>query len=215
VKPKRGRYVVFFFNIGLCWAVSFKRSRRELSIVVAEHRFMLKNYQNTNYTRFFTFLKFYFQQVKHSPKWMFSFNCVLGGSLYHQRAAAPGLAVFYLKWLWNGVKHTSIPTRFHTIYSYDGRLNQSAIQKGENTIFETNCVRASRFCQVAPSSRRWRVRQLSIAAAVWCRSVALRNRISEPNEIKAAGFFPLYEGCQFRAVNFFWGWLHHSILYAW
>jgi len=36
-----------FFKIGLCSAISFKRSRRELSIDVAEHRPMLKNYQNT------------------------------------------------------------------------------------------------------------------------------------------------------------------------
>jgi len=32
--------------------MSFKRSRRELSIDVAEHRSMLKNHQNTHYTRF-------------------------------------------------------------------------------------------------------------------------------------------------------------------
>jgi len=44
VKPKLGWYVfLLFFKIGLCSAISFKRSRRELSIDVAEHRFMSKN----------------------------------------------------------------------------------------------------------------------------------------------------------------------------
>jgi len=33
-----------FFQIDPCSAISFKRSRRELSIDVAEHRSMLKNY---------------------------------------------------------------------------------------------------------------------------------------------------------------------------
>jgi len=32
--------------------MSFKRSQRELSIDVAEHRSMLKNYRNTHYPRF-------------------------------------------------------------------------------------------------------------------------------------------------------------------
>jgi len=58
VKPKRVWCVVWlFFKIGLCSAVSFKRSRRELSIDVAEHRSMLKNYQNTHYHSFSFILK--------------------------------------------------------------------------------------------------------------------------------------------------------------
>jgi len=53
VKPKRGCYVFWlFFKIGLCSATSLKRSRRELSIDVAEHGSMLKNYQNTHYPCF-------------------------------------------------------------------------------------------------------------------------------------------------------------------
>jgi len=53
VKPKWGWYVFWlFFQIGLCSAMSFKRSRRELSIDVAEHRSMLKNYHKTHYPRF-------------------------------------------------------------------------------------------------------------------------------------------------------------------
>ena len=39
VKPKREWYVFWvFFQIGLCSAILFKRSRRELSIDVAQHR---------------------------------------------------------------------------------------------------------------------------------------------------------------------------------
>jgi len=38
--------------MGLCSAISFERSRRELSINVAEHGPMLKNYQNSHYPRF-------------------------------------------------------------------------------------------------------------------------------------------------------------------
>jgi len=53
VKPKRGWYVFWlFFKIGQCSAILFERSRRELSIDVAEHRSMLKNCQNTHYPRF-------------------------------------------------------------------------------------------------------------------------------------------------------------------
>jgi len=49
VKPKRGWYVVWlFFQIGLCSAISLKRSRRELSIHVAEYRSTLENYRNTH-----------------------------------------------------------------------------------------------------------------------------------------------------------------------
>ena len=43
MKLKRGWYVFCsFFKIGLCLAISLKRSRRELSIDVAEHRHTLK-----------------------------------------------------------------------------------------------------------------------------------------------------------------------------
>jgi len=50
MKPKRGWYVLWlFFKIGLCSAISFKRSRRELSTDVAEHGSMLKNDRNTLY----------------------------------------------------------------------------------------------------------------------------------------------------------------------
>ena len=53
VKPKQGWYVFWlFFKIGLCLAISSKRSRRELSIDVAEHRSMLKNYLNAHYPHF-------------------------------------------------------------------------------------------------------------------------------------------------------------------
>jgi len=44
VKLKRGWYVFsLFLKIGLCSTISFKRSRRELSIDVAEHKSTLKN----------------------------------------------------------------------------------------------------------------------------------------------------------------------------
>jgi len=39
---RRGRILVIFFKIDPCSAISFKRSRRELSIDVAEHRSTLK-----------------------------------------------------------------------------------------------------------------------------------------------------------------------------
>jgi len=53
VKPKQVWYVFWLFlKIGPCSAVSLKRSRRELSINVAEHRSMLKIYRNTLYPRF-------------------------------------------------------------------------------------------------------------------------------------------------------------------
>jgi len=65
VKPKRGRYVFWlFFKIGLCSAISFKRSRRELSIDVAEHRSTLKNYQ----IRTTPVLVSYPKQIYYSPK---------------------------------------------------------------------------------------------------------------------------------------------------
>jgi len=40
------------FKIDLCSAISFKSSRRELSIDVADHRATLKNNHNTYYPRF-------------------------------------------------------------------------------------------------------------------------------------------------------------------
>jgi len=44
VKLKRGWYVLWlFFKIGLCSAIQFKRSRRDLSIDAAEHRSSLKS----------------------------------------------------------------------------------------------------------------------------------------------------------------------------
>jgi len=51
VKPNANVFWLFF-KIDLCSAISFERSRRELSSDVAEHSFMLKNYQNTHYPRF-------------------------------------------------------------------------------------------------------------------------------------------------------------------
>jgi len=53
VKPKRGWYVFWlFYKIGLSSAISLERTRRELSIDVAENRSIWKNNQNTNYPRF-------------------------------------------------------------------------------------------------------------------------------------------------------------------
>jgi len=45
------------FKIDLFSAISFKRSRRELSIDVAEQRSILKNYQNRYYPSFILTLK--------------------------------------------------------------------------------------------------------------------------------------------------------------
>ena len=67
VKRKRGWYVFsYFFKIGECSAISFKRSRRELSTDVAEHRSILNKYQNTRCLK----------QVYQSPKRGFCFYCV-------------------------------------------------------------------------------------------------------------------------------------------
>jgi len=53
VEPKQGWYLFWlFFKIGICSALSLKRSRRELYIDVAEYRPTLKNYQNTHHLRF-------------------------------------------------------------------------------------------------------------------------------------------------------------------
>jgi len=52
VKPKRGYVFWLFFKIDPCSDISFERSRRELSIDVAVHSSMLKNYRNTLYPRF-------------------------------------------------------------------------------------------------------------------------------------------------------------------
>jgi len=43
---------IFVLKRDLCSAISFKRSRRELFIDVAEHRSTLKNYISTHYPRF-------------------------------------------------------------------------------------------------------------------------------------------------------------------
>ena len=54
VKPKRGvvGILVVFQDRGLCTAITFKSSWRELSNDVTEHRSMLKKYQNPHYFRF-------------------------------------------------------------------------------------------------------------------------------------------------------------------
>jgi len=46
--------VVFwlFFKMDISSAISFKRSRRELSTDMAEYRSMLKSFRNTHYPRF-------------------------------------------------------------------------------------------------------------------------------------------------------------------
>jgi len=65
MKPKWGWYELrLFFKIGLRSAISFKRSRRELSIDVAEHQSPLKNYQNTHYPVLVPYPK----QVQRSPR---------------------------------------------------------------------------------------------------------------------------------------------------
>jgi len=57
-ETKTGWYVFWlFFKIALCSAILFKRFRRELSIDVAQHWSMSKNYQNTHYSRFSFILK--------------------------------------------------------------------------------------------------------------------------------------------------------------
>ena len=53
MKLKRRLYLLgLFFKIDPCSAILFKRSRRELSIDVAEQRSMLKSNRNTPYPRF-------------------------------------------------------------------------------------------------------------------------------------------------------------------
>ena len=52
MKPKRIGTYCSNFSKDLCSAVSLKTSRRELSIVVAGRRSMLKNNENTHYPRF-------------------------------------------------------------------------------------------------------------------------------------------------------------------
>jgi len=51
-ETKTGVVLWLFFKIGLCSVISFKRSRRELSIDKAEHSSMLKIDQNTHYPPF-------------------------------------------------------------------------------------------------------------------------------------------------------------------
>jgi len=64
-----------FFKIDLCSAISFGRSRRGLSIDVAEHSFVLNNHQNTTHV-----LVSYPKQIQHSLKRVFCFT-VLSGSM--------------------------------------------------------------------------------------------------------------------------------------
>ena len=65
--------VFFFFKVYLRpAALSFKRSRRDLSIDVAEHRSVLKKYQNTFYPRFSFIPK---TGIEHSPKRRFYSYC--------------------------------------------------------------------------------------------------------------------------------------------
>jgi len=74
VKLKRGWYLFcIFLEIGLRSAISFKRSRRELSIDMAEHRSWFKNYRNTLYHVLVSYPK----QVWHSSKRGFRFNCTV------------------------------------------------------------------------------------------------------------------------------------------
>ena len=74
LKPKRVWYAFWLvFEIGLCSAISFERSRRELSIDVAEHRSILKEkFQNTYYPRF----SFTPKTGIAFPKTRFCFYCV-------------------------------------------------------------------------------------------------------------------------------------------
>jgi len=52
-RPKgMGRIFIFFLKIDLCSAISFKRSRGELSYDVAKRRSILKSDQYTYYPRF-------------------------------------------------------------------------------------------------------------------------------------------------------------------
>jgi len=57
LKNKLAIRILVISKIGLCSAISFKRSQRELSIDVAELRPVLKNYQYTHYPRFSFTLK--------------------------------------------------------------------------------------------------------------------------------------------------------------
>jgi len=57
LKLKPGYVFWLIFKVYRCSATSFKRSRRELSIYVAEHTSILKNNQNTYYLRFSCTLK--------------------------------------------------------------------------------------------------------------------------------------------------------------
>jgi len=48
-ETKAGKYVVFwYFNVDIRSATLFERSRRKLSNDVAEHKSILKNYQNAH-----------------------------------------------------------------------------------------------------------------------------------------------------------------------
>ena len=105
MKQKRGWYAFWwFFKISLRSAISFERSRRELSIGVAEHRSTLKSYQNTHYPRFrfipktgiafpYTGVCFHCAWLglelvpknQHSPRTLVRFALGLGSGSCHKR----------------------------------------------------------------------------------------------------------------------------------
>ena len=61
-------YFGFFFKVDLCLAVSFQRSRRELSIDMSEHRSVLKN----NRKAYYPVLVLHPKQVQRLPKRVFT-----------------------------------------------------------------------------------------------------------------------------------------------
>jgi len=52
---EKGSPILMFLEIDLCSAILFKRSQRELSIDVAVHSSILKDYQNAYYSTPFIF----------------------------------------------------------------------------------------------------------------------------------------------------------------
>jgi len=82
VKPKRGWYVFrLVFEIGVCSAISSESFRRELSIDVAEHRTIVKNFQIKHYPPF----SFTPETGKAFPKTRFCFYCSPMTSLLETR----------------------------------------------------------------------------------------------------------------------------------
>jgi len=59
------------FKIGLCSAISFKKSRRKLSIDVAGHRSTLKNYENTYFPSFLFHTKNRYSITQNRFFWVF------------------------------------------------------------------------------------------------------------------------------------------------